>query len=73
MARKHSDAVESRRLRVAAEVWWVESHWVILQILTRGIGWAFIPEHILKDSPSCPSSQYRCSNSMKEHTRLRSN
>lgn len=54
MARKHSDAGESHRLRVAAEVWWVESHWVILQILTRGIGWAFIPEHILKDSPLMP-------------------
>lgn len=54
MARKHSDTAESRRLRVGAEVWWVESHWVILQILTRGIGWAFIPEHILKDSPLAP-------------------
>lgn len=54
MARKHSDTAESHRLRVGAEVWWVESHWVILQILTRGIGWAFIPEHILKDSPLAP-------------------
>jgi len=54
MARKHSDTAESRRLRVGAEVWWVESHWVILQILTRGIGWAFIPEHILQDSPLAP-------------------
>lgn len=54
MARKHSDTAESRRLRVGAEVWWVESHWVILQILTQGIGWAFIPEHILQDSPLAP-------------------
>lgn len=54
MARKHSDTAESRRLRVGAEIWWVESHWVILQILTRGIGWAFIPEHILQDSPLAP-------------------
>ena len=54
MARKHSDTAESRRLRVGAEVWWVESHWVILQILTQGIGWAFIPEHILQDSPLTP-------------------
>lgn len=54
MARKHSDTAEILRLRVGAEVWWVESHWVILQILTRGIGWAFIPEHILQDSPLAP-------------------
>ncbi|WP_266035918.1 substrate-binding domain-containing protein, partial [Brucella intermedia] len=54
MARKHSDTAESQRLRVGADVWWVESHWVILQILTRGIGWAFIPEHILQDSPLAP-------------------
>ncbi|MEJ5902221.1 LysR family transcriptional regulator [Ochrobactrum teleogrylli] len=51
MVRKRSDEDEKHRLRVAAEVWWVESHWVILQILKQGIGWAYIPEHILRDSP----------------------
>ncbi|MBA8840551.1 LysR family transcriptional regulator [Ochrobactrum sp. RH2CCR150] len=51
MVRKRSDEDEKHRLRVAAEVWWVESHWVILQILKQGIGWAYIPEHILRGSP----------------------
>jgi DNA-binding transcriptional LysR family regulator len=51
MVTKRSDATETHRLRVAAEVWWVESHWVILQILQQGIGWALIPGHILENSP----------------------
>lgn len=45
---------EKRRLRVAAEVWWVESHWVILQILRQGVGWALIPGHIVQNSPLLP-------------------
>jgi len=51
MVTKRSDGMETHRLRVAAEVWWVESHWVILQILQQGIGWALIPAHILGNSP----------------------
>ncbi len=51
MVTKRSDGTETHRLRVAAEVWWVESHWVILQILQQGIGWALIPAHILENSP----------------------
>ncbi|UDF29694.1 UNVERIFIED_ORG: LysR family transcriptional regulator [Roseateles sp. XES5] len=51
MVAKRSEGMETHRLRVAAEVWWVESHWVILQILQRGIGWALIPAHILANSP----------------------
>jgi len=47
--------METHRLRVAAEVWWVESHWVILQILQQGIGWALIPAHILENSPLAPN------------------
>lgn len=51
MVTKRGDGMETHRLRVAAEVWWVESHWVILQILQQGIGWALIPAHILENSP----------------------
>ncbi|GLS42732.1 LysR family transcriptional regulator [Methylobacterium brachythecii] len=51
MVSKRGDRGERHRLRVAAEVWWVESHWVILQILRQGLGWALIPEHILHQSP----------------------
>ncbi|ASP74695.1 LysR family transcriptional regulator [Sinorhizobium meliloti] len=51
MVTVRTEGMERHRLRVAAEVWWVESHWVILQILKQGIGWALIPAHILARSP----------------------
>ena len=51
MVTLRSEGTEKHRLRVAAEVWWVESHWVILQILKQGIGWALIPDHIIARSP----------------------
>ena len=54
MVTTRSGGAETHRLRVAAEVWWVGSHWVILQILQRGIGWALIPAHILANSPLAP-------------------
>lgn len=43
--------VEKQRLRVAADVWWVESHWVILQMVKQGIGWAFVSGHVIANSP----------------------
>jgi DNA-binding transcriptional LysR family regulator len=45
------DGSETHRLRVAAEVWWVESHWVILQLVKQGIGWAFVSGHVIANSP----------------------
>ncbi len=51
MVAVRTEGTEKHRLRVAAEVWWVESHWVIMQILKQGIGWALIPEHIVARSP----------------------
>lgn len=51
MVAVRTEGTEKHRLRVAAEVWWVESHWVILQILKQGIGWALIPAHIIARSP----------------------
>lgn len=69
--RRHRQIMVSRRragddthlLRIAAEVWWVESHWVIMQILQQGLGWALIPEHIFHGSPlvaelATPSLQF---------------
>lgn len=50
MVTVRTEGTERHRLRVAAEVWWVESHWVILQILKNGIGWALIPAHIIAHS-----------------------
>lgn len=46
-----SDGPEKQRLRTAADVWWVESHWVILQMVQQGIGWALVPDHIVANSP----------------------
>lgn len=46
-----SDGPEKQRLRAAADVWWVESHWVILQMVQQGIGWALVPDHIVANSP----------------------
>lgn len=45
---------EKQRLRVAAEVWWVESHWVILEMVKHGIGWAFVSDHVIAASPTAP-------------------
>lgn len=44
------------RLRVAAETWWVESHWVIQQILRQDTGWALIPAHIMTTPPVAEES-----------------
>ena len=49
-----SDGPEKRRLRVAAEVWWVESHWVILELVKHGIGWAFVTDHVIASSLTAP-------------------
>ncbi len=49
-----SDGPEKQRLRVAAEVWWVESHWVILEMVKHGIGWAFVSDHVIAASPTAP-------------------
>ena len=50
MVAVRSESPEKQRLRTAAEVWWVESHWVILQMVRRGIGWALVPDHIIRES-----------------------
>ncbi|MCH4090032.1 LysR family transcriptional regulator [Acetobacter sp.] len=43
---------ERESLRIAAEVWWVESNWVILEMVKHGVGWAFISDHVLASSPA---------------------
>lgn len=49
-----SNGPEKHRLRVAAEVWWIESHWVILEMVRNGIGWAFVSDHVIAASPARP-------------------
>lgn len=43
--RNHSN--EKTRLRVAADVWWVESQYAIVDLVQRNLGWALVPEHIV--------------------------
>ena len=43
--RNHSE--EKARLRIAADIWWVESQWVIVELVQRNLGWAFVPEHVV--------------------------
>jgi DNA-binding transcriptional LysR family regulator len=54
MVATRSDSQEKMRLRVAAEVWWVESHWVILELVKHGIGWAFVSDHVIAASSTRP-------------------
>jgi DNA-binding transcriptional LysR family regulator len=48
------NGTKKRRLRVSAEVWWVESHWVILEMVKHGIGWALVSDHVIAASPAAP-------------------
>lgn len=45
------DSTEKQRLRIASEVWWVESHWVILRLVKAGVGWALVSRDIIEHSP----------------------
>ena len=45
-----NESKEKSRLRVAADVWWVESQWVIIELVQRNLGWALVPEHIIVDA-----------------------
>ncbi|TCU18187.1 LysR family transcriptional regulator [Rhizobium sullae] len=50
MVAMRSEGRAKQRLRMAAEVWWVESQWVILRLVRQGIGWALVPDHIIEHS-----------------------
>lgn len=52
MVATRSDSEEKMRLRVAADVWWVESQWVIVELVKRRLGWAFVPWHVAANSPA---------------------
>ncbi|MBY4895468.1 LysR family transcriptional regulator [Cupriavidus sp. AU9028] len=52
VAVRSSDSEEKMRLRVAADVWWVESQWVIVELVKRELGWAFVPWHVVANSPA---------------------
>ncbi|MGO3083198.1 LysR substrate-binding domain-containing protein [Psychrobacter celer] len=50
MVATRNDSKEKSRLRVAADVWWVESQWIIIELVQRNLGWALVPEHIVVDA-----------------------
>ncbi|MFD1007960.1 LysR family transcriptional regulator [Oceanisphaera ostreae] len=50
MVATRNDSKEKVRLRVAADVWWVESQWVIVELVQRNLGWAFVPEHVVANA-----------------------
>lgn len=52
MVAVRSNSQEKMRLRAAAEVWWVESQWVIVELVKRKLGWAFVPWHVVANSPA---------------------
>jgi DNA-binding transcriptional LysR family regulator len=52
MVAVRSDSEEKMRLRAAAEVWWVESQWVIVELVKRKLGWAYVPWHVIANSPA---------------------
>ncbi|MCV9966924.1 LysR family transcriptional regulator [Pararhizobium sp. BT-229] len=54
MVAVRSEGAAKQRLRTAAEIWWVESQWVILQLVKQGIGWALVPDHVIAHSPYAP-------------------
>ena len=46
----------SRRAeRVGADVWWVESHFVMLELVKHGVGWTLMSDHVIAASPARPS------------------
>jgi len=54
MVATQTDSEEKKRLRIAAEVWWVESHWVILELVKHGVGWSLVSDHVLAGSSTRP-------------------
>lgn len=41
--------------RVGADVWWVESHFVMLELVKHGVGWTLMSDHVIAASPARPS------------------
>ena len=41
---------EKQRGRLAGQVWWLEGDIAVLAMVEQGIGWAWLPKHILKSS-----------------------
>jgi len=49
LATARGGSQEKNHFRVAADVWWVESHWVMLKMTCHNIGWALLPQHIANE------------------------
>lgn len=42
--------VEKQRGRVSAQVWWLEGDLAVMAMLEQGVGWAWVPLHVLQHS-----------------------
>ncbi|WP_027349406.1 LysR family transcriptional regulator [Halotalea alkalilenta] len=40
--------------RIAPDVWWVESHFVMLELVKHGVGWTLMSDHVIAASPARP-------------------
>ena len=44
------ESSEQQRGRLSSQVWWLEGDLAVLAMLEQGIGWAWLPEHVLPQS-----------------------
>lgn len=48
MVAGRGEGVEKQRGRLSSQVWWLEGDIAVLAMVEQGIGWAWLPEHVLK-------------------------
>ncbi|MGJ8526276.1 hypothetical protein LMG33818_002025 [Halomonadaceae bacterium LMG 33818] len=40
--------------RISSDLWWVESHFAMLELVKHGVGWAMMSDHVIASSPTYP-------------------
>ncbi|MGJ8521427.1 putative HTH-type transcriptional regulator YahB [Carnimonas sp. R-84981] len=46
--------ISRQSMRIAADAWWVESHYAMLELVKHGVGWALMSDHVIASSPTRP-------------------
>ncbi|MDO2950260.1 LysR family transcriptional regulator [Aeromonas simiae] len=44
------EGAERQRFRLGSQVWWIEGDLGVLEMVKRGLGWASVPEFLLRDA-----------------------
>lgn len=44
--------ISRQSIRIASDVWWVESHFAMLELVKHGVGWALMSDHVIAASPT---------------------